>query len=133
MAAQKRKQHYWQKCFTFFNVCQHKTQLIKSLNSLNFILDITHTRHTQHTQEPVDSHTHIDLYIYITCFVLTAASFITLNDMQINKRHIHTLNTLKERQHWKGLVSMKIVIPLPTFFLNNPTYFTNHSIFMRKM
>ena len=43
---------------------------------------ISHTNkqtNTQHTQGPVGWHTHI-LYIYSTCYVLTAAIFITLDD-----------------------------------------------------
>ena len=36
-------------------------------------------KHTQHTQRPVDWHAHI-IYIYTTCYVLTAATSITLND-----------------------------------------------------
>ena len=36
-------------------------------------------KHTQHTQRPVDWHAHI-IYIYTTCYMLTAATSIRLND-----------------------------------------------------
>ena len=47
----------------------------------------THThKATHHTQGPRDWHTHIIiLYIYTTCFVLTTAIFITMNNSQISK------------------------------------------------
>ena len=37
-------------------------------------------KHTHYIQGPVDQHTYIDVYNYITCYVLTADIFITLND-----------------------------------------------------
>ena len=48
---------------------------------------ISHTHkqtHTQHTQGTVDWQTYV-IYIYTNCYVLTATTFITLNDSLISK------------------------------------------------
>ena len=52
--------------------------------------------------------------------------------VQINKTHTHTHThqTLGEKKHWKGLVSMKIVIP--PFFKNKLPYFTKPCLFIGK-
>ena len=46
---------------------------------LVLLISQTH-KHTQHTPVPVEWHTHINVYIYTTCYVLKAAIFIVLND-----------------------------------------------------
>ena len=49
--------------------------------------------------------------------------------VQINKTHIH--ETLRERKHWKGLVSIKIRDT--PFFTKKPPYFTNPSLYGKNL
>ena len=59
-----------------------RVKFIEIWHMLWFLLvlwfDITY-KHKQYTPGPVDWHTHI-IYIYTNCYMLTAATFITLND-----------------------------------------------------
>ena len=94
---------------------------------------ISHTKHTQHTQWPADLHTHINLYLnHLLC---AHGSYLYYIEWCVNKqnRHIHTPNTKKKDNTRKCQYEDSDTHPFSFFFLNNLTYFTNHSIFMGKI
>ena len=53
-------------------------------------------------------------------------------DKQNTSTYTHTHQTLRERQHRKGLISMK-TCDIPLFLKQPPSYFTHPSLFMRKI
>ena len=70
-------------------------------------------------------------------YSLVKVMYLLIRDVRLGsscETHTHMHQKLRERLHWKGLVSMKINDTPPSlFFDNNPTYFTNLPIFMKKM
>ena len=80
------------------------------------------------------------MYLLISCcktrFFLWSTNNTNRNGVNIRNKHIHTRihQTLRERKHWKGLVSMKLSDTPPwKKNNNNSTYITNPSIFMGKI
>ena len=88
------------------------------------------------------------MYLLISCcktrFFLWNTNNTNRNGVNIQNKHTHTHKTnthtrihqtLRERKHWKGLVSMKLS-DTPPFWKknnNNSTYITNPSILMEKI
>ena len=65
----------------FMQQCAKFTEVWHVFSILVLWFDITHTHiNTHNSQGPLHGHTHKLIYIHTTCYVLTAATFITLND-----------------------------------------------------